>query len=124
MTPVDEPQLQERLAHWQKLLRLQDWDVDIKIVRRHAMPKATSLAGAQIDRYRRVKILLLDPVDWHPDDWPADRDLEISLVHELLHCVFYDAGSPKEDSPEDLALERAVEATALALITLDRQARA
>lgn len=121
MTAFD---LEGRLAFWQRLLRLQDWDIEATIVRRHVMQSSTSLASADIEKYRRAKIRLLDPIDWNPQDWPTDRDLEVSLVHELLHCAFHDAGTPKADTPEDVGLERAIEATAVALVTLERRAAA
>lgn len=110
----------ERCAYWQRVLRLQDWDVAVSMERRHALKRG--VANAEIDIYRRAKIRLLDPVDIAPDDWAQDQDLEISIVHELLHLAFHDVGRPKDDSPEDVALERAIEATANALVRLDRQA--
>lgn len=119
VTPAD---LDARLAYWQGQLRLQDWDMTVTIVRRHAMSRPTSVASADIEIYHRAKIRLLDPIDFHPEDWPVDRDLEVSLVHELLHCVFYDVGNPKADTPEDAAFERAIEVTAIALVRLERRA--
>lgn len=118
---VDDTTRAARLAYWQKQLRLQDWDISVRIMRRHAMPRATSVGSVQIEIYRRANVLLLDPVDFHPDDWPADADLEISLVHELLHCAVYDAGTPTPDSAQDVGLERAIEALAILLVTLDRR---
>lgn len=115
-----------RCAYWQPVLRLQDWDVEARFARSHEMRSKTSLGQASIDAYRRARILVLDPLDYTSDDhWPIDRDPEATLVHELLHLHVDDCRVKESDdlgrwTPEWTALERAIETTARALVTLDR----
>lgn len=117
---VTQEDAQARCGYWQTVLRLQDWDVRVTFCRRHDLKHG--VARAEIDIYRRAHVRILDPIDQNPEDWPVDRDVEVSLVHELLHLQFYDVAKPKEDTPEDVALERGIEATARALVQLSRGA--
>lgn len=116
-TPTAE-QIAQCCRIWQGRLLLVDWEVDVKIVRRQELK--SGVGNATIDMYRRARVRLLDPIDFEADDWPADRDLEVTLVHELMHLLFHDACDPKPDTLEYRAFERAIEATALALVKISR----
>lgn len=125
MEPMTEDLARERCAYWQKVLRLEDWDLDVRLVRRQVLPRGVGATDASL--YRRAKIRLLDPLDHYDEAWPQDNDVELTLVHELLHLVFEEAGRPalkNEDSAEYQAFERAIEHTAVALLRLDRAAQA
>lgn len=128
MSDLTLDQARERCAYWQRVLRLQDWDVDVKIVRRAEMKTGWMVASATIDQYRRAVIRLLDPIDYtETEHWPVDRDQEASLLHELMHLHLHDLNVREFDAnnvqtPEWTALERACEATARALLAVDRQA--
>lgn len=117
----------ERCRAWQQILRLQDWDVEVSIVRRSSIGHTTAIGLTTISTYRRARIRLLDPDDFTDDDWPIERDMEATLVHELVHLHLDDLHvRENHDSgrrtAENVALERAVEALARALLSLKREA--
>lgn len=103
---------------WQQILRLQDWDVKVRIVRSREMryPDAEGECRINAD-LKRVVILLLDPQDYD-DEWPQDH--EATLVHELIHIHMVPLKIDPE-SPENTALEQAIEMLALALVGLRRR---
>lgn len=116
---MTEQELQELCRLWQKRLRLQDWDVTVKVARQRDMD-TDSLAecGHQI-RKRTAEITLLDPIDYPPGE-PQPQDHEVDLVHELLHLHF--APFRAEDgSPEQIAQEQAIHAISKALVQLARK---
>ncbi len=77
--------LEERSAYWQKVLRLQDWNIQAVVVRRRDMELECVQGECEPQlSNKRATIRLLDPVDYLPDnEWP--QDMERTLVHELLH---------------------------------------
>lgn len=121
--------LRDACAEWQRILRLNDWDIDLSIVRRHTLTSSSSLGQTTLGIYRRATIKIADPTDFLADDTARDRDLEDTLVHELLHLHFNDLRVPVSrptdpSTAEEVAQERAIEAIAGALLTLKRQVAA
>ena len=112
-------QLRDRCAYWQKVLRLQDWDIQLSLVRQWDVPDAFGTCDANlIKKIARIKIL--DPVDdGDPHDY-EEYDAEKTLVHELLH-VHFEPFAKKDDSPEETAQHQVVHVLAYALVGLDRQ---
>jgi hypothetical protein len=122
---LTQDQLVDRLAFWQRVLRLQDWDVSVSIVRRHDLRCESALAEGTISQYRRAQLRVLDPADWGPREWPIERDMEASLLHELIHLHLHDLRVAEKradgsDTPEWTALERCAESVARALLTVER----
>lgn len=110
---------------WQKVLRLQDWDIVLEIVRRHKMASPTCVGQTEMDCYHRAMIKLCDPVDLMSEDWDANKDMELTLVHELVHMHMYDIRIKEErhgeTTTEWLAAERAIDMLAGALVKLSRE---
>lgn len=112
-------------GRWQRELRLQDWDVFIEIARQRHVGEATMGDCTRAKSKRLAKIRLLDPRDIDGQDMmmPAEAyDWELTLVHELLHLQLHDAfpkGYP-DGRVEELAIERAIDATSKALLRLSR----
>lgn len=124
MLTMDEAR--DRLAYWQDVLRLKDWDIDVSIERRREIGGG-GLGCATIDCYRRARVRLCDPIDYDERDWPIDRDMEATLVHELVHLHLDDLRVVEKDkdgktTAEYVALERATETLARALLALSRMA--
>ena len=85
MRPISE--LNERLAYWQKQLRLQDWSVNIRICHPDEVD-AQGLSSIKVTS-KSVKIKILDPKYFN--DLDAEiicQNWEITLIHELLHLHF------------------------------------
>lgn len=82
-------QLYTWLPMWQKLLRLQDWNITVNVKRRHQMSDQGALGLCK--RYPDSKdadidiLSVQDIVAYKEGD---DADYELTLVHELLHVHF------------------------------------
>lgn len=117
----DQTHLKERLAYWQKLLRLQDWDVIPKIVRREKM----TLGGQGECQWglerKEATIRLIGPIDY-PDDCSREQDQELTLVHELLHLHF--APFSADGGSKEVAQEQVIQCIAQALVSLERKGAA
>jgi hypothetical protein len=82
---VTEEQTQDWLRTWQKRLRLDDWKIEVKIVRIWDLEHGT-LGHIDWSKPRKAAIIkVLNPADYElpPDKIPAD--MELSIVHELVH---------------------------------------
>lgn len=117
----NQKQAEECLAHWQRILRLQDWGVKI-VVQRHLEDgkEASTTVYASL---KLASILLLDPLDY-PEDckWPQDH--EQALVHELLHLpcdILHRAYNAEMTDGVWLAQEQLIDLTAHALVKLNRR---
>ena len=116
--------MDEMAAHlefWQKALRLQDWDIDFKVVRLKewlAAGKTTYTAGccSMNGQNAYVVVRILDPEDLADDVVPSYRDAEVTIVHELLHILIPVSAS----DGSDVHGERAINRIAEALVTLRR----
>ena len=88
-----EELLYERCEYWKKVLRLQDWNVDIEVRRKHEMADPHCIGCIRIfDEGKDAKIHLLSPVDLVTVEEAfidhEELNYDITLVHELLHLHF------------------------------------
>ena len=108
----------ERLWVWQKRLKLEDWNISIKVARSTEL-KPKTLGNIHWDAEQKTAVIrVLDPVDY---DLPADKilpDIEFTVVHELIHLEL--ASLPRSEASRREE-EHAVNRIADALLTLDRQ---
>ena len=114
--------LEEVLAIWQKRLRLQDWRVKLEVVRQK-VARTEGYACVDWDRnYRRARVQLIHPGDLNASEFSIPVDLEIFMVHELLHLFFCNLENDGNDEPEWRLreLEFAVQSLAEALVELGR----
>lgn len=111
-------QAESKLTEWQKILRLQDWDIKIDICRGRNFKTDGQAEVSWTNEKKMAIIHLLDPIDYDNDYFPQDH--EISLVHELLHLHM--AGFVAEDGTvEDMAQEQVADALSKALVGLKRK---
>lgn len=113
------PRLRELCRYWQKILRLQDWDVQLKWARSVNLGPTIEGLCEWVAARKEAAIKLLDPVDWAS---VKTTDIEAVLIHELLHLRFY-GFTTKDNTPEDTAQEQAIHALSRALVGLKRKAR-
>lgn len=113
------------MAVWQKRLRLQDWNITVRVHRRNKMPGGGGNVGhfSCSNIYRQADISLLDSVDFQDTDADRDTNMEDTLVHELLHLVLHDCGIDAKDCDNNLTAagigeERAIDALAAAFAAL------
>jgi hypothetical protein len=69
---------QALLAHWQPILRLADWDVDLRIV----TGEWRKSGDVKVDLDDRKAVLLLNAE-------PRSGNVEETIVHELVHLRLY-----------------------------------
>lgn len=116
-----EEQLKAKCAEWQKILRLEDWTIFTGIYRSRDFK--TENSQAEIEPFllkRMAKIRILDPVDYEPTCW-TPQDMEISLVHELIHIHLFQLFADREDESRQIAEEQAIEAISRGLVDLYRR---
>lgn len=116
-----EEQLKAKCAEWQKILRLEDWTIFTGIYRSRDFK--TENSQAEIEPFlqkRMAKIRILDPVDYEPTCW-TPQDMEISLVHELLHIHLFKLFADRADESRQIAEEQAIEAISNGLVDLYRR---
>lgn len=100
---------------WQRILKLQDWDVSVVVAPADEMDEAEGLVIWDI--HKRIADIKLVKPEEYPIDQMRPYDMEAVLVHELLHLHFapFDA---KTGSPKGVAQEQAINALARALVNL------
>lgn len=116
------------LAEWQRRLRVQDWRLELKIVRLVDFGDTTTLGLCEAWNAKKSAIIkILDPQD-HQETGKLDESLEVVIVHELLHLVFPHNGLRIPVNLKDArycAYEQGIDITARALVDAKygRQAR-
>ena len=115
---ITSSDLEYCLREWQKVLRLQDWDIKAELC--SAARLHGKLGSCSVSFSRKVaKILILDRVS-HDSTLDTDwlYDPELTLVHELLHCHagFMDGSAGYVETFE----EHMVESIATGLVSLRR----
>lgn len=117
-----ECELRKQLSYWQRILYLQDWNVDIRVVRQWEMGDQTTLAQCQWFIQRKDAIIHV----LHPSDLPGlsgrflnneECDYDVSLVHELLHLHF----APFHKADDEIAHEQAINAISRGMVKLWRE---
>lgn len=113
-------QLHSALKYWQKILRLQDWNITMKFVDE---PRCGYFGkGRNNSTYQSSSIEILKPEHIDPE-WSGCRDLEVTLVHELLHIRFLYASKGEQNASkgeQSDSEEFAIESTARAMVSLKR----
>lgn len=117
-----EDQLREKCAEWQKILRLQDWIINVSIRRQRDFETGKESNAEILPSLmkRMATIRIVDPVDY-PEGFSEQQDMELSLVHELLHIHLFPLFADREDEMRRVAEEQAIEAISRGLIVLKRQ---
>ena len=113
----DNREIMDLLKKWQKILKLEHWEIILKIVRRSELEcPIHDYGNVSFGPTMERAVLKLCRVDDIQEDFPYD--LEIVLVHELLHLIF---GCWVElTETQDGLMERAIERIAITLVSLER----
>ena len=111
----------ERLWVWQKRLNLQEWNLSVVASRANEL-KPKTVGNIHWDREKKTAVIrVLDPADYHMPFDEMLRDIEFTVVHELIHLemvpVLSDLQRTQENRREE---EHAVNHMAEALLKLDR----
>ena len=76
---TNQTDIQKYLTKWQKILRLQDWDIQLQTVNQNWR----KTGDIKIDADDRNAILLINTFN------PKQTNLEELIIHELLHLKLY-----------------------------------
>lgn len=103
-------------AKWQKILRLQDWEVDINFYRSRDFTNPDALGECTFNiNARSAVIKILDPIDYE-----GEYDIEWTVVHELLHLHFAQwTATNNYECP--VSAEQGIDAIAQALTKLEKK---
>lgn len=117
---IDVDQLKQKCSEWQKILRLQDWDVRVSVERASDMKlKHVNGECEWVLQTKQAHIRILDPIDYPQDTgWP--QDMEQVLIHELLHLHFAPFDAFENNTHEHTSMEQAIDMIAGALLSLKR----
>jgi hypothetical protein len=112
----------ERLWVWQKRLNLQEWNISV-VVSRATELKAKTVGNIHWDREKKTAVIrVLDPADYDMALEPMLKDIEFTVVHELIHLEMVPILSDLQRTAENrLEEEHAVNHMADALLRLDRE---
>lgn len=113
-------ELQIFCQEWQAILRLQDWDIDIRFVDREEIEDGRR--GADIEWFAEkqcAKIRVLDPTQQRKDPF-VPYNPELSVIHELLH-LHLAPFAPDQGTPLQAAEEVAVHRISEALLKLKQR---
>ena len=111
----------ERLAVWQQRLNLQDWKVSV-VVSRTGDLKPRTLGNIHWDADKKTAVIrVLDPADYTMAFDDVLKDIEFTVVHELIHLELSPVLSPlQRNDANRREEEHAVNHMADALLKLDR----
>ena len=101
-------QIEKILRKCQKRLRLQDWVIDLKVVRKGTFPDTRVAQCQYFFRNMSAVISILDPRD-NDDDGYGMQNVESTIYHELLHIILSPAwkgDEPPSDDVQEQIIER------------------
>lgn len=115
---IDQTRLEALCHYWQQVLRLQDWEVKVKLTRPWEMHHGSALGECLVNEHRQSARINIRHAQ---DDDPNDPDcIEDTLVHELLH-IHTKALRVLAGDKDTVAEEQAINAIAGALVRLNRK---
>ena len=117
---VSQEELEKLCVEWQNILHLQAWDIVVKICRSGEF-EDKDCDGENLWELRNCKsfIRILDPIDYKSSSW--GYDMEVCLVHELLHLHFMSFEPSDDDGLEHAYMESVIERLASVLVDLKRK---
>ena len=89
--------LEKQLRTWQKRLGLEEWELSLQVVRKSALDRDT-WGNAEWDSDSKSGVIsVLDPQDYNLKGADLKKDMECTIVHELVHIQVspLDSGNPE-----------------------------
>jgi len=115
---IAESFLNQKLLIWQKRLKLEDWTITFKLVHLGDL-KPKTLGNIHWDSdLKKANMSILSPADYKLAFADALKDMEFTIVHELVHLQL--SSLPRNEASRS-AEEKAVNTLTDALLNLDRR---
>lgn len=112
--------LAEYVVKWQEILRLQDWDITIRFAKAGEIEDG-DLGSTECHRETMdAQILIMEPGKGAKSKWADESDVELTIVHELMHVRLDQLRIPDERSEDE---ETVIERLSRILVKLDRKAK-
>jgi hypothetical protein len=80
-----ESRLDHQLRFWQKRLGLEEWNLTLRVVRQSEIGADSWGTAAWYPESKKGTINVLDPRDYNLKGAGLKRDMECTIVHELVH---------------------------------------
>ena len=113
--------LNSRLSEWQQRLQLQDWKISLRVSHLRELRPGT-LGNIHWDADKKTAVIrVLNPADYESSFSDAVKDMEFTVVHELIHLELSSLTRDFKDRSEESFSkeEQAVNQMAQALLQLD-----
>jgi hypothetical protein len=126
VAPPNQAEIEQRVAEYAKLLRIQDWQIKVGVVRRRALTEWHSYAHVNYLMSRQIAVIQLLAAEDVVEEDVAPYDWEENLVHELAHIMLADLTNVDEEKGIELDStqeERVVNRIAQALVSQQRLIR-
>lgn len=120
---MNNKNLSKLVKYWQPRLKLKDWDFSISFADDSEIESKLKTGFAQTRHSpmsKRAKILV-KPTDKISKDTLECTDIEVTVVHEMLHMLLIPIDSFKENDLGQNRLEHIVETLATALVSEKRK---
>ena len=112
-------QLTKLCCKWQRKLGLSHWIIGLRICHSDEMQAENVQASNKISLTNEYALIsILDNEDY--PDTPFEQDMEVSLVHELLHIPFKYIADPDNGTLEYIHMEALIERLARLLVKQSR----
>jgi hypothetical protein len=123
-TALAEKFATERLAIWRQRLDLEDWNISV-VLSHPSDLKPRTLGNIHWDNDKKTAVIrVLDPSDYKMSFDDILKDIEFTVVHELIHLELSPVLSPlQRNDANRREEEHAVNHMADALLKLDRASR-
>ncbi|MGA2712130.1 MAG: hypothetical protein ABSG41_03410 [Bryobacteraceae bacterium] len=110
--------LDGRLVVWQPRLKLEGWRISVVMTRQSDLPPKT-MGGIRWDKSKKSAVIwVLDPSDYRLPFREMLDDMELTVVHELVHL---DLAALPHGQASRSSEEQAVNGIAQAMLGLDRK---
>lgn len=94
-----EEELNNLCSTLQEKLRLQDWDIEVKMLEQHEMPGASGRCRYSI--VCKSAIILIPSAESYGKVDIEEQDMALSLIHELLHLHLFPGSEKIENGSMD-----------------------
>jgi hypothetical protein len=114
--------LRDLVKYWKPRLKLRDWKVDIRFADDEESLDKLKSGFARTHRSPMAKEArtLIKPLANISKDSIGCRDIEVSVVHELIHLLFTPFDNFKQNDSRNDAVEHSIETLAIALVEIRR----